>query len=178
MVMRVFTAIPLPQEVKDKFSEIARGKLPVPYVNTTNFHVTLNFLGELDSDQSAKVQEYWTKDMPEFRRFRVEFDKLVMHRHQIHMTVKGNPKLMEMQDTLRKHFESQGYKPSYPSYYPHVTIAKLHMDNVMNRERKIESFPNQELEQLSFEADRITLVESKLLLHHPKHIELAEHKLK
>lgn len=177
MVMRIFTAIPLPKEVKDRFAEIARGKLPIPYVSTKNFHITLNFLGELDSEQFAAVQKYWTQGLPTIKKFRIEFDKLVKYQNQIHMTVKDNPELFSMQDMLRKHFEGQGYKFTYPKYYAHVTIGKMHMDNVMNRERKIEDFPNEQLAELSFEVDRIVLFESKLLLHHAHHIELAEHKL-
>jgi 2'-5' RNA ligase len=175
--MRVFTAIPLPQQVKDRFSEIMRGRLPVPYVNATNLHVTLNFLGELDSDHYSSVQKLWTEGLPETRKFRIEFDKLVSLNQQIHMTLKPNPELLALQDKLQGHFERMGHKPPHEKYNPHVKVTNLHMDKVMNRERRAEDFPPAELGQLSFVADRIVLFESKLLLHHAKHIILAEHLL-
>jgi RNA 2',3'-cyclic 3'-phosphodiesterase len=175
--MRLFTAIPLPIEVKEKFADIARGKLPIPYVNTSNLHITLNFLGELDSDRSRKAIESWSAGLPEIKRMRIGFDKLTKFRQQIHMTVRPNPELVELQSIMRRHLASIGFHSSGSEYYAHVTIGNLHMDKVMNRERKIEGFPNGELEQLDFEADRIVLYESKLLLHHPQHNELAEYKL-
>ncbi|MBX4187590.1 MAG: RNA 2',3'-cyclic phosphodiesterase [Candidatus Doudnabacteria bacterium] len=175
--MRVFTAIPLPKHIKDKFAEISRGKLPIPYVNTTNLHITLNFLGELDSVEYKSVNQFWTKDLPLINKLDIKFDKLVKFRQQIHMTLVQNTKLRELREMLQKHFESQGYKFTHSNYYPHVTIGNLHMDKVMYKDRKIERFPNNELEQLSFTADRIVLYESKLLLHHAHHTELAEHKL-
>jgi 2'-5' RNA ligase len=176
--MRIFTAIPLPIDVQDRFANISRGKLPVPYVNTSKFHITLNFLGELETDQVKEVVEFWNHGLPEIKKIRIGFDKLVKFRQQIHMTVKENEVLKQLQAMLTDKFLSMGYRPTYPKYYAHVTITNLHMDKVMNRERKIESFPHEELRQLSFDADRIVLYESKLLLHHTKYIELSEHKLK
>jgi RNA 2',3'-cyclic 3'-phosphodiesterase len=175
--MRIFTAIPLPQEVKDKFSEIARGRLPIAYVNTTNFHITLNFLGELDTDQLEKVKKFWQNDLPKLDKFKIEFQELIKFRHQIHMTVKDNPALKAMQSKLSDKFKALGFSPTFPKYYAHVTIGNMHMDKVMKTERKIENFPNEELQGLSFTAERIVLYESKLLLHHSKYIELDDHKL-
>lgn len=175
--MRIFTAIPLTKEVKERFTQIAQGKLPVPYVNVTNLHITLNFLGELDSDRVKLVLEQWDKNMPEIKKFRIEFDGLVKFHQQIHMTLKDNPALRGLQSILEKRFLKLGFRVHEREYYPHVKLSNLHMDKVMNRQRKIEDFPHQELDQLSFDAERIVLYESKLLLHHAHHIELAEHKL-
>jgi RNA 2',3'-cyclic 3'-phosphodiesterase len=175
--MRIFTAIPLTKEVKERFTQIAQGKLPVPYVNVTHLHITLNFLGELDTDQVKLVIENWDKNLPVVNKFRIEFDKLVKFHQQIHMTVKDNPALKTLQSSLEKCFIELGFRIHEREYYPHVKLSNLHMDKVMNKHRKIEDFPNQELSELSFDADRIVLYESKLLLHHPHHIELAEYAL-
>ncbi|HYC79662.1 MAG TPA: RNA 2',3'-cyclic phosphodiesterase [Candidatus Binatia bacterium] len=175
--MRIFTAIPLPQAIKDKFTEISRGKLPIPYVNTGNFHITLNFLGELETDQVEMVKNFWENGLPEIRKFWIEYDKVIKFRQQLHMTIKENKKLNDLHLLLRDKFTAMGYKASFPKYYAHTTIGNLHMDKVMNKERKIDNFPNEDLKQLSFEAESIVMYESKLLLHHAKYIPLAEHKL-
>lgn len=175
--MRIFTAIPLTKEVKERFTQLAQGKLPVPYVNVTNLHVTLNFLGELDTDQVKLVKEQWKRGLSEIKKFRIEFGQLVKFHQQIHMTLKDNPELKELRSKLEKHFLDLGFHPQEHDYYAHVKLTNLHMDKVMNRQRKIEDFPNQELSQLSFDAQRIVLYESKLLLHHAQHIELDEYKL-
>jgi RNA 2',3'-cyclic 3'-phosphodiesterase len=175
--MRIFTAIPVPKETREKFSAIARGKLPIPYINTDNFHITLNFLGELDTDQVKKVLETWTDGLPQLKRLHIDFEKLTKFRHQIHMTVLMTPELAKLQAQLQQNFSRLGFKPQYSKFYAHMTIGNMHMDNIMNRNRKIADFPNNELAQMSFDAERIVVYESKLLLHHPKYIELAEHKL-
>lgn len=175
--MRVFSAIPLPKDIKDKFSGIARGKLPIPYVNTTNLHITLNFFGELDTDQVKKLLKFWDGGLPKIPALKIEFDKLVKFRQQIHMTLKENPALRKFQAEMENLFRKEGFTFQEREYYPHVKLGNLHMDKVMHRERKIEGFPNEDLNAMSFTADRVVLYESKLLLHHPHHIELAEHKL-
>lgn len=175
--MNVYTAIPLPQEIKDKFVEMSRGKLPFPYVNTANLHITLNFLGKLDTDAQKFVAKLWSEGLPEFKKIRIEFEQVVKFRTQLHLTLKPNPDLEKLVDELWRILKPFGYKSDHPNFYPHVTIGNLHMDKVMFRSRKISDFPNDRLNELTFIADRIVMFQSKLLLHHPKHIELAEHKL-
>lgn len=171
--MKIFTAIALPQEVKDKFTEISRGQLPFPYVSTDNFNITLNFLGELDTDQVAQVTKIWSQ-LPPFKKLKIEFDKLVKFQYQVHMTLKPNPELENLQMHLRKEFERLGFTFTYPRYYAHMIIGNMHMDNIMYRDRKIEKFRNQELAQLTFIADKIVMFESKLLLHHKHHVPISE----
>lgn len=174
--MRIFTAIPLPDEIKEKFGQIARGKLPIPYVNTDLLHITLHFLGDLDTDREKLAKKLWF-ELPTFKKVDIEFDKLIKFQHQIHMTLVDNPVLVKLQGDMRREFEKLGFTFTFPKYYPHVTIGSLHMDRVMHRERRIEDFPNQELKQLSFTADKIVMFESKQLLHHTHHFPISERAL-
>lgn len=177
--MRIFTAIPVPDEVKKKFTELTRGKLPVPYVNTTNLHVTLNFFGELDSDHVRKVKEVFREVCTARNSFEIKLDKIkAFHNRQLHLTLQPNPALANLQRELEASFRSKGFVFQDREYYPHIKLANMHMDNVMNRDRKIENFPHEELQQLNFRAAKIILYESKLLLHHPQHIPIMEIDLK
>lgn len=175
--MRIFIAVPLPEEVKSKVSEIMRGRLPVSYVNTTNLHITLNFFGELTDDEVGRVKKIFVGSTDGTKPFAIEFDQLVKFHQQIHLTVKPNQALSELQNKLEKMFHDLGFMFQDRRYYPHVKLANLHMDHVMNQQRKLENFPNQELQQLNFTADRIVLYESKLLLHHAHYYPLIEIKL-
>jgi 2'-5' RNA ligase len=176
--MRIFTAIPLPEDVKKKLLEVTRGRLPVPYINTANLHITLNFFGELDTDQLEKVKSIFSPVCSGKKPFEISFDKIIAHHNrQIHMTVKNNPELSGLQFELEAAFKKQGFSFQDRNYYAHVKLANMHLDNVMNRDRKLENFPNLELSDLNFTADSIVLYESKLLLHHPKYIPLLEEKL-
>ena len=172
--MRLFTAIPLTEESKKLVTEITRGRLPVPYINTTNLHITLNFFGELDDAQVDKVKKIFDSFAKGQERFLIEFDQLVKSNDQIHLTIKANPRLTQLRNLLHKQFELQGLKLDSRAYYPHVKLTNLHFDKVMNPERTLDNFPHEELQKLNFTAEQIILYESKLLLHHPKHIPIIE----
>jgi 2'-5' RNA ligase len=174
--MIIFSAIPLPEAIKNKVAVITRGKLPVPYVNTENLHITLNYFGELDTDQVARVKTVFAQATANYKKFSIEFDQIVKFHHQLHLTVKSSQALTSLHDRLKDEFEHLGFR-SGQEFYAHVKLANMHMDNVMNRQRKMENFPHEELAQLNFEAEKIALYESKLLLHHPKYIPLLEQTL-
>lgn len=176
--MRVFTAIPLPEEIKKKVGEITKNRLSVSYVNTTNLHITLNFFDELTDDEVERVKKIFPQIATERKKFLVSFDKLTKFRQQIHMTIKPNQELARLQSDMGRAFESNGFRFQERAYYPHVKLANLHMDHVMNQQRKIENFPNNELEQLEFISEKIILYESKLLLHHAHHYPILEQQLK
>ena len=172
--MRLFTAIPLSNEARVAVGEITRGRLPVPYINPTNLHITLNFFNELTDTEVGKVRKIFEQTAKGFEKFPVEFDKLVKFLNQIHLTVVVNDKLNSLQAVLQKAFEAEGFQFQDREYYAHVKLTNLHMDKVMNPERKMDSFPQEELKLLNFVADKVTLYESKLLLHHPRYIPLLE----
>ena len=175
--MRIFTAIPFPDEIKQKTGDLLKGKVPVHYVNTTNLHITLNFFGDLPTDDVTKLQNLFEQAVAGEKGFMIEFDKLTKTRNQIHMLPKSNNSLRSLQYKLEKTFVSAGFSFQEREYYAHVKIANMHMDKVMNTQRKIENFPNIELAQLNFKADKVVLYESKLLLHHAHHYRLMEAKL-
>src|SRR4051812_6739864 len=115
--MRIFTGIPLPNEIKDKITEITRGRLPVPYVNTTNLHITLNFFGELDTDQVGKVKNIFNDVCSGKKSLEVKFSKLVAHHNrQIHITLISNQELSSLHRELEESFESNGFHFQERSY--------------------------------------------------------------
>jgi len=175
--MRIFTAIPLPKKTRDMVGEITRGRLPIPYINTTNLHITLNFFGELTDPELEKIKQNFLQFTSNQEAFNIEFEAITKFRNQLHMTIATNTELNKLQGYLEKQFQALGYKFQDHEYYAHVKLGNLHMDNVMNQQRKVENFPKEELRKLSFRAETITLYESKLLLHHPKYIPLMEQKL-
>ena len=172
--MRIFTAISLPKQIKDSVSGLTRGRLPIPYINTTNLHMTLNFFGELSDAEVEKAKNGFLRIANGLKGFAVEFEAVKKFHQQIHLAVKSSQQLIELQEKLEKEFEYLGFRFQDRKFYPHVKLGNLHMDNVMNRQRKLENFPNEELKKINFYADQIALYESKLLLHHPKYILLEQ----
>ncbi|MGE5298166.1 MAG: RNA 2',3'-cyclic phosphodiesterase [Acidobacteriaceae bacterium] len=175
--MRLFTAIPLPASLKQAATEVFRGRLSVPYINTSNLHVTLNFFGELTDEEVERVKLIFQETMTGQKGFPIEFDRVTQFRQQIHITLRPNEPLKSLQATLNRAFIAAGFDMQERIYYPHVKLTNLHMDKIMHPERKLEHFPNQELKKLDFLATSAVLYESKLLLHHAQHIPLIEAKL-
>ncbi|MBI4363682.1 MAG: RNA 2',3'-cyclic phosphodiesterase [Candidatus Doudnabacteria bacterium] len=175
--MRIFTAIPFPEDTKILTGELLKGKLPVHYVNTENLHITLNFFGKLETDQVTKLQDLFGELLQGEKSFPIEFDRVTKFHNQIHMTVKPSQALTKLQDKMQTRFEGAGFRFQDREYYPHVKIANMHFDKVMNMNRKIENFPNETLSELNFTADKVVLFASKLLLHHAHYYPLVETKL-
>jgi RNA 2',3'-cyclic 3'-phosphodiesterase len=175
--MRLFTGIPFPQDKKLVVSEITRGRLPVPYINTSNLHITLNFLGEVEESKAAVAKEVIDRVVVDIKPFSISFEKLQKFRQQIHLTVNKNVDLGNLQRILSQGFKDAGFFLETREYYPHVKLASLHFDKVMNPERRLEFFPNNELSKLNFVVEKIVLFESKLLLHHAHHEAIYESKL-
>lgn len=175
--MRLFTAIPIPIEKKDLVQKLTFGRLPVSYINTTNLHVTLNFFGELEEKDVEVIAKIMDEVLENEDKIEIVFDKITKFRQQIHLTLKPNQKLEALYGKLESVFYVSGFMLHDRNYYPHVKLSNLHMDQVMNQQRKLENFPNEELAQLNFVADRVMLYESKLLMHHAKYTVLKEFNL-
>ena len=175
--MRIFTALPLPQSTKDLLVSITRGRLPISYINTINLHITLNFFGEVSSDRLGGLTQTFSKFCQGQKSFLVEFSRLQMFYHQIHLTVSKNDPIMKFQKELEKNFKNLGFNFQDRSFYPHVKLASVHMDNNMFPKRKIENYPHEELSKLNFLADKVVLYESQLLESHAKHIPIKEESL-
>lgn len=175
--MRLFTAIPIPTEKKDLVQKLTFGRLPVSYINTTNLHVTINFFGELEEKSVEVIAKVMDEVLKKEDKIEIVFDKITKFRQQIHLTLKDNPKLKQLHSKLTQTFLRANFQLYVREYYPHVKLSNLHMDQVMNQQRKLENFPNEELRQLNFVADRMALYESKLLMHHAKYTALKEFNL-
>lgn len=172
--MRLFTAIPIPQNVKDKIQEVTKGRLPVSYVNTENAHITLNFFGEISEDKTELIKNKLPEILKGEHKIKIHFEKVQKFRNQIHIAIVKTPELMSLHTILDEGFRHLGFQFQNREYYPHIKLMNLHMDNVMFRERKIENFPQDEIAQVSFVADEIILFESRLHQAFAEHIALVK----
>ncbi len=175
--MRLFTAIPLPEETKVQVGKITQGRLPIAYVNLNNLHITLNFFDEVPDDKAEIINQNFIPILEGQKMFEVELTDLVKFHQQIHIRVKPSSALSRLQSTLEARFKQLGFTFQERNYYPHIKLGNMHMDKVMNQRRKIENFPNQELTRLNFQAEQVVLYKSELLLHHSKHTPLLTYQL-
>lgn len=175
--MRLFTAIAFPEDRKSAAGDFFRGRLPVAYVNTANLHVTLNFLGEIEDEKLGLVKRICREAVQGNRRFALEFAGVVKFHQQLHMTIKPNKDLERLQFHLENYLRQAGFIFLERAYYPHVKLANMHMDKVMNHKHRIENLTPEDLSPLNFFAEEVSLFESKLLMHHAHHTALEGYKL-
>lgn len=125
---RLFFAVDLPQNIKDKLSIIQQQK---PFlgraVNPHNFHLTLKFLGNCDPEQTDELMDSTT--IPQINPFSAFFEQLIYFTHTdigaIAPKIIPTPLLQ-----LRTHIVQNISQTTLPkskekfSYQPHITLFR------------------------------------------------------
>ncbi|MCD6550505.1 RNA 2',3'-cyclic phosphodiesterase [bacterium] len=134
MKKRIFIAINLPDEVKQKLLDFQKkwSELPVRWVKKENLHLTLNFLGYIfEKDLNAitkSVEEISQRHQPFF----IELDKI-----DFGARYKNIPRLIWVEGkrsqeliSLKKDLDQALHKsinfiPETRDFLPHITLARL-----------------------------------------------------
>src|SRR5689334_11029386 len=134
--MRVFTAIALPWEVKDKLAAFRETRIPTArWEHRADFHLTLRFIGDTDT---ATYERYKSalesiKSAP----FELVLDGVGRFPMQLKRPptilwagVRMTPTLSELQAKISAALEAQGLgKDRHEGYNPHITLARLRTDH-------------------------------------------------
>lgn len=172
--MRLFTAIPLPNQTKESLHGICRNQLPINYLNTTNLHITLNFIGEVEDNKVESIKQVFLSASNNQKSFHINLERVIKFRQQIHIVVSPTKELCDYQTKLDKAFKAVGLTFENRPYYPHIKLANLRDERFLNQDKRLEDFPNERLVEGNFTADKSCLYESKLLMHYAHHDLLAE----
>lgn len=129
---RVFLALNLPDEAKDKLAQLAdqAGDLPAArWVSSENFHVTLKFFGELSDQRQALACETLARLDETVQPLALQGLGLFPLRGQpetLWVGVVPTPDLLRLQRRIEKSLSQVGFAPEGRNYHPHVTVARLH----------------------------------------------------
>ena len=128
--MRLFIAIEIPEEIKDYLcgiqQEIVDSKNKIRLVNKGNMHLTLKFLGEVQTDK-VEVLNKNLKEIP-FKPFSVVLDAIGVFPSENYIRVvwvglKPEEPVLELQknidEALKKLFKKE------KNFKPHLTIARV-----------------------------------------------------
>lgn len=191
MLVRSFVAIELPAEVKDTLTRIQaqfkRARLEsVRWVDPNNIHLTLKFLGDINSDRVGEIIEALSEAAGDTSPFSLTVAELGVFpspkRIQIVWVGLGGD--TEQLAALQKHVESNlsilGFPPEGRAFTPHLTLARVR-DFVSPEERerlaqlivsaKIDAAP-------TFKVECIKLMRSDLTRQGPIYTELGAVSLK
>ncbi len=190
MLHRIFIAINLPlklkrmltsyqEEIQKEFSSLA---IPsdslIKFVKPVNFHITLEFLGNLNDEEVSKVCQLCKKVAPEIESFplvltNISYGPLKNYQEEENKVpkfiwIRGEPSsqlnnLFSKLDKLL--FEG---KNNHPSFSPHITLARLRQWRFKRME--IEERPSIDREiNLSFEVPSVEVMESELRKDGPRY---------
>lgn len=163
--MRLFIAIPLPEEVQTQLSEIQK-KLPEAKLNLVReFHLTLKFLGEVKENEVSKLKETLAKvkvetfeaKLSEIGVFDERFIKVVW------AGVEPKEKITKLQQEIEKALAGMFSKED--RFTSHVTLARV--KHVKNKKAFLEKLAKINPEKTSFTVKSFQLVKSTLAKEGP-----------
>ena len=126
-MLRLFVGIEFPPELKLRLSLLQNGIAGAKWVDPGNFHLTLRFIGEVNEDTAADIDEALSR-LPA-KRFTLQLagvgafggDKL----RQLWVGVEREPALAALQSKIEHALTRVGLPPEPRKFAPHVTLARL-----------------------------------------------------
>ena len=157
MVKRCFVSIDLPREVKDYLGRLARPDIYwIKWTKTGNYHITLNFLGDLNPQRVSETEAVLAEVSPYFKPFALRLSQLETSRDMLWLLPDDGSVLTDLQDELKVRLRGARIgKRERRGYMPHVLLARSKTGR--NMQQVIENFEPKE-----FTVDKINLYESEL----------------
>jgi RNA 2',3'-cyclic 3'-phosphodiesterase len=157
MYKRVFISIDLPEDVRAYLKNRHRPEIRwVKWMNEQNYHITLNFLGQISDERQQEVLEIITRVSLNHSRFDLKISRGKIERDMYWLVPDPSPPLSAIQEELRQEFrEAKIGKRERRRYIPHLLFAKSRTGRYM--EELVADLTPQE-----FTVDAIHLYDSEL----------------
>lgn len=183
MTKRLFIAINLPEELKNKLAEI-QTELKMRYknyninwVNPKIMHLTLVFLGDIDEDNEYNIKNTLQNVISEFNQTEIitrnfsAFPNEFVPKVLFLKTHNTDSKLFQLHKKIIDSLLNKGIEPDLKKLKLHITIARI--------KEKVEiDFNNIKLQEFAFKVDNIYLMESQLTSEAPIYNIVKQYKLK
>jgi len=167
---RIFIAINLPEDIKEKLSDY-QGKwpeLPIRWTKKENLHITLIFLGSLNDEEVLEVCKIAKEVASRNKSFSVNLNKTCygppkkMPPRMIWVQGEKSLEFTSLKDDLEKSLMGRmRFSPEKRVFSPHITLGRIRTFEF----RRIEPEERPAIEQdisLSFEVSSIEVMESHL----------------
>lgn len=137
MLHRVFIAVNLPEEIREKLFSFQKEypSIPAKWVGKENIHITVLFLGNLDDNQLFKSIQTAEKILERHKPFLIKIDRLIfgpenkfpprmiwaeIGKNQSFAALKG-----EVEDALFGLPEYTHKEREKRAFNPHITVARI-----------------------------------------------------
>lgn len=136
--IRAFLAVDLSDQLKDEIGQIQiklkKGIKNIKWVRRDNFHLTLKFLGNIDSNKLPDLKDGLSRVIQGRDIFSVNFNRLggfpnIFRPKIIWLGVdQGKSELMNLQKIVETELLSQGFPKERSAYSPHLTLGRAKRD--------------------------------------------------
>jgi 2'-5' RNA ligase len=126
-MIRLFVAIPLPEDIQDRVSELCSGLTHARWVDPDNFHITLRFIGEVHESRFDDIDLALSAvRAPAFRLKLSGVDSFGNHNgvRAIWAGIEREPALFHLRDKVESALVRAGVAPETQKYTPHVTLTR------------------------------------------------------
>lgn len=157
MTKRVFVSVDLPPRVKEYLRSIQNPEIYwIKWMPPANFHITLNFLGDLNDVRIREAEAVLEEISAQSKPFAIRLSRLAASRDMLWLLPDEEPNLVNLQGELKNQLRGARIgKRERRSFQPHVLMARSKTGR--NMRQVIDNFAPQE-----FAVDRINLYESRL----------------
>jgi len=178
MLHRVFIAVNLSEEIKEKLFSFRKKYLSIPakWVEKENIHITVLFLGNLDDNQLFKTIQSAKQVLKNHKPFLIKIERLVYGPDNKFPPLLIWAKINKSKEfsVLKNNIENALFDlPEYKyktkegkSFNPHITIARIKSFRFQNMANRPEiDIPL----NIQFEVNSITLIESMFTKKGPEY---------
>jgi 2'-5' RNA ligase len=186
MQHRIFVAINLPENIKEKLSEYEEKwlELPCKWTDKDNIHITLAFLGYITDEELLDICEITKESALRNKPFSIDLNKIAYGPtseapRMIWVEGEKNENLKKLQKDLENSLA--GLSPETENrrkdgFIPHITLGRLRQWEFKKIEPEERPEVNEDID-LSFEVNSIEIMESNLKRGGPEYIILESHEL-
>ena len=130
--MRLFVAIALPEDVRDRLATLQSGLPGARWVPPENLHLTLRFIGEADGRLARDIDAALAGvSMPSFPVTLARVDRFGSGAkvRSLWAGVEPNEPLRRLQAKVEQALQRTGLAPEGRKFKPHVTLARFNGGN-------------------------------------------------
>ncbi|MCB9990129.1 MAG: RNA 2',3'-cyclic phosphodiesterase [Rhodospirillales bacterium] len=134
--VRLFTALPVPEQAKTILDALPRGVLDARWTHPDDLHITLRFLGDVEAAAVPGIIE--RLDRVRRSSFHVTLSGLgffnTAHQTVLWAGVGSTRKITALCAEINEQLEPLGFDMPHKPYIPHMTVARL------NKNRSVEQY--------------------------------------
>ena len=172
-LIRCFIAIHLPDEIKTQIStfldELRKLSKEVRWVNVDNLHLTLKFLGEIESARVDKIKENLSPLCQEFSKFTLKIAGTGCFPNRRKPRVfwlgmeqsKENP-LFSMHKWIETNLENLGFEKEKRRFSPHLTLGRVRAKHTVDFTYLFNHMDSIPFTPVDLDVENISFMQSRL----------------